>query len=249
MDIKQIRTDYENGTVIGRATWAELLAHVEQADSVLNGRQQKIGEQAMAIATLECRIGTLEQDCRDWEKAHKDAVSLPRKASNPAAHDWAAPSATIDSDKEFMRLLRQYREEDSGSHAFVIRENIITYIDARIAAAEHKAWCAEVNEDGAREHLAEVLAAGMVDKPQWISVDERLPKCNKKPNSFGAQVLIWPHSKSDMQSDMSIAFYGCRQTDDPNFYLFGRVLYEVTHWMPLPDGPAAMAAAEGATKP
>jgi len=28
-----------------------------------------------------------------------------------------------------------------------------------LTVAEHRAWCAEVNEDGAREHLAELLAA------------------------------------------------------------------------------------------
>lgn len=96
MDIQQIRTDYENVTVIGRPTWAELLAYVEQSYAVLNGRQQKIGEQAMKIAGFECRISTLEQDCRDWEKAHKDAVALPRQASNPAKHDWAAPQHDSD---------------------------------------------------------------------------------------------------------------------------------------------------------
>lgn len=131
MNIKQIRTDYENGTVIGRATWAELLAHAEQADAVLNGRQQKIGEQAMAIATLECRIRTLEQDCRDWERAHKDAVSLPRQASNPAAHDWAAPNATIDSD-EFRKLLFALAQDWTRSDRMSV---LIAYIDARIAEA------------------------------------------------------------------------------------------------------------------
>lgn len=130
MDIKQIRTDYENGTVIGRATWAELIEHFEQSDAVLNGRQQKIGEQAMAIAALECRIRTLEQDCRDWEKVHKDAVSLPRQASNPAAHDWAAPCTTIDCD-EFRKLLFALAQDWTRSDRM---SAVITYIDARIAA-------------------------------------------------------------------------------------------------------------------
>lgn len=119
MDIKQIRSDYENGTVIGRETWAELLAFVEQSDAVLNGRQQKIGEQAMKIAALECRISTLEQDCRDWERAHKDAVSLPRQASNPAAHDWAAPTTARPFHKTRDELIEL--QEKLGAYAgFVV---------------------------------------------------------------------------------------------------------------------------------
>lgn len=72
---------------------------------------------------------------------------------------------------------------------------------------------------------------------EWISVKDRLPKCSMKPNSFGVQVLIWPPYKQDGCSDVHEAFYGCRQTDEPNFYLYGRLI-DVTHWMPLPSAPS-----------
>ena len=70
----------------------------------------------------------------------------------------------------------------------------------------------------------------------WISVDERLPECSKDANSFGVGVLVYPPFQSDGYSEMTQAFYGCRQTDEPNFYIFGRVFYP-THWQPLPEPP------------
>ncbi len=82
-----------------------------------------------------------------------------------------------------------------------------------------------------RERIRELEAAR-----QWISVKDRLPECDMTPNSFGVQVLVWPPFESDGCSSMRVAFYGCRQTDKPNFYLFGRV-FDPTHWMPLPKAP------------
>jgi len=38
-------------------------------------------------------------------------------------------------------------------------------------------------------------------------------------------------------SDSHTAFFGCRITDEPSFYIYGAVLDHVTHWMPLPDPP------------
>lgn len=74
---------------------------------------------------------------------------------------------------------------------------------------------------------------------KWINVKDELPKLTRsqrKPNAFGVQVLIWPHFKTEGSSPSPYAFYGCRQTDEPNFYLYGRVI-DVTHWAPLPGGP------------
>lgn len=71
---------------------------------------------------------------------------------------------------------------------------------------------------------------------EWISVEDRLPECDLTPNSFGSQVLVYPPYDRDGYSPMSVAFYGCRQTDEPNFYLFGKV-FNPTHWMPLPEPP------------
>jgi hypothetical protein len=72
---------------------------------------------------------------------------------------------------------------------------------------------------------------------KWISVKDRLPECDMSPDSFGVQVLIHPPVKEYGRSDSPFAFYGCRVTDEPSFYLYGAVVNGVTHWMPLPDPP------------
>lgn len=73
--------------------------------------------------------------------------------------------------------------------------------------------------------------------PKWISVTKKLPECDTKPDSFGVQVLVHPPIKNYGTADSSIAFYGCRVTDEPSFYLYGATVHNVTHWMPLPDPP------------
>jgi len=78
----------------------------------------------------------------------------------------------------------------------------------------------------------------------WISVDDKLPKCSTRPNSFGVPVLIWPHFSGDGHSDAPIAFYGKRISGKPCFYLYGRRLYHVRFWKPLPSGPTDAAIAK-----
>lgn len=85
------------------------------------------------------------------------------------------------------------------------------------------------------KHLQYVKAADA--ESGWISVKDRLPECNLTPDSFGVQVLIWPHATFRGTADSAVAFYGCRVTNDPSFYLYGAVVDDVTHWMPLPEGP------------
>lgn len=80
----------------------------------------------------------------------------------------------------------------------------------------------------------------MSKSPKWISVKDRLPECDKTPDSFGVQVLIWPHATFRGSSDSPVAFFGCRITNEPSFYLYGAVIHEVTHWMPLPEGPGTI---------
>jgi len=72
---------------------------------------------------------------------------------------------------------------------------------------------------------------------KWISVEDRLPECDMKPDSFGVQVLIHPPRKDHGYADGHVAFFGCRITQEPSFYLYGAVVHGVTHWMPLPDPP------------
>jgi len=69
---------------------------------------------------------------------------------------------------------------------------------------------------------------------EWISVEDWLPECSRKPNSFGVQVLVWPYREEDKRIDL---FYGCRITDEPSFYVYGATRHGITHWMPLPEPP------------
>ncbi|MBR8123268.1 DUF551 domain-containing protein [Burkholderia multivorans] len=94
--------------------------------------------------------------------------------------------------------------------------------------------------------LRELLApaqqpSGEATDTAWISVDERLPKFDRKAGSFGTEVLIWP----PMESGERTAFFGRRVGTKPSFYRYGAPVYGVTHWMPLPDAPAAAARAQG----
>lgn len=34
----------------------------------------------------------------------------------------------------------------------------------------------------------------MAKNSEWISVKDRLPECDKTPDAYGVQVLIWPHA-------------------------------------------------------
>ena len=71
---------------------------------------------------------------------------------------------------------------------------------------------------------------------EWISVQDELPKCSKKPDSFGVEVLIWPPHEDGSRT----AFYGRRQSRDPNFYKYGALLGHVEFWRypPLPPTSA-----------
>lgn len=71
---------------------------------------------------------------------------------------------------------------------------------------------------------------------KWIKVGQRAPERSMIPDSLGVQVMIWPHYIEEGSTPYPVAFYGCRQTDEPNFYLHGRVIFP-THWAPLPAGP------------
>lgn len=85
-------------------------------------------------------------------------------------------------------------------------------------------------------HAVDMLSAKLIEE-DWIPVTDRLPECDIKPDSFGVQVLIWPHATFRGTADSPTAFYGCRVTNDPSFYLYGAVVDGITHWMPLPEGP------------
>ncbi|MDF3115828.1 DUF551 domain-containing protein [Burkholderia semiarida] len=83
--------------------------------------------------------------------------------------------------------------------------------------------------------LAAYVASSLAtpDREAWISVDEKLPTCNRKAGTLGVEVLIYPA----MQTGERTAFFGRRISQKPTFYRYGAPVHGVTHWMPLPDEP------------
>ena len=75
---------------------------------------------------------------------------------------------------------------------------------------------------------------------EWIKVEDRLPECNLKKDSFGVSVLVWPHNFDEIGKstvEYPVAYFGCRITKKPSFYLHGLTLHHISHWMPLPEPP------------
>lgn len=69
-----------------------------------------------------------------------------------------------------------------------------------------------------------------LQKPQWISVEERLPEENEK-------VLTFARFKHDGSWWMDITSWtGVTNHDIPKFWGYGEEMV-VTHWMPLPEPP------------
>ena len=73
---------------------------------------------------------------------------------------------------------------------------------------------------------------------RWIKVREAKPPCSRDKDALGTPVLIWPRNPQPEQGGVDgHAYYGRRATGLPRFYKYGAVIYGVTHWMPLPEGP------------
>ncbi|MDN7433665.1 DUF551 domain-containing protein [Burkholderia multivorans] len=73
------------------------------------------------------------------------------------------------------------------------------------------------------------------DREAWISVDEKLPACDRKAGTLGVEVLIYPA----METGERTAFFGRRISQKPMFYRYGAPVHGVTHWMPLPPAPTS----------
>lgn len=78
---------------------------------------------------------------------------------------------------------------------------------------------------------------------RWTNTADGLPKCSHKPDSLGVEVLIWPPHEDGSRT----AFYGRRQTREPNFYKYGAVLNNVQFWQYAPTPPIAAKAAKETT--
>lgn len=201
-----------------------LLARLEEAEALAAQRDAEYHEANDDRAEYASRIAELESKL----------AALP------------SPSATIDSDE--LQALAESFYTSSDSNQDERYNAMITHIAARIAAADHRAWCAEVNLDMAREKLAEVQTAGMVDKPQWISMADKMPP-------KGESVLIfYPHDvaepyRIDMWDEWHedhIGMGGPTVCVGEGFMSYGDD--DIEYWMPLPDAPAMSQDQKGGTK-
>lgn len=72
----------------------------------------------------------------------------------------------------------------------------------------------------------------------WVRITTAQPEYDKRRDSHGRQVLIWPPYKSEGSAAAHVAFYGRRVSNDAAFYLHGAVLNpQPKLWAYLPDGP------------
>lgn len=73
---------------------------------------------------------------------------------------------------------------------------------------------------------------------RWVPTKTASPQHDKRRDSAGSQVLIWPPFKSEGSADAHVAFYGRRVSDEAAFYLHGAILHpQPRYWAYLPDGP------------
>ena len=76
---------------------------------------------------------------------------------------------------------------------------------------------------------------------EWTPVGRGVPKCDRKKDSFGTPVLVWPYYPGNYEDEppmVMTAYYGKRVTTRPSFYLHGSVLGGITHWSYMPEPPA-----------
>lgn len=123
-------------------------------------------------------------------------------------------------------LLANFNWEDSDGNFHFLPIPAVTYADHSYPAFS-------------KHQMMAAYKLGLAARDEWISVKETLPKCSMKPNSFGVQVQIYPPLKQEGYSDVHVAFYGCRATDEPNFYIYGRVIDDVQFWACLLPPPIA----------
>ena len=125
--------------------------------------------------------------------------------------------------------------------------NLTRYsMDAHLIAAELRRQHARIAEleaigaGGVSGPLMGIAAPPTAQAGGWISVQDELPKCSKKPDSFGVEVLIWPPHEDGSRT----AFYGRRQSREPNFYKYGALLGHVEFWRYPPPPPTSAEGVE-----
>lgn len=151
-------------------------------------------------------------------------------------------------ERDGTRLMQCLKDDRFSWHSLPNSGVVAVYdaLAARLSQAERE--LTEVKEQRDRWYAAAGQRQDELNKArgQWVACSERMPALKpsqRRSRSFGVQVLIHPPFRQEGQADAHVAFYGCRQSDDPSFYLYGRVI-DVTHWQPLPAPPVAATQEE-----
>jgi hypothetical protein len=205
-------------------TAPEEIAGVNIARLLRNLEETSYNEGTMDLA---CRLS----DCHAVIKAllaAPAAVSHPTGDLTPAKYVELWLAQDLPTDRDWI-----YRDQVFEFARSIERAAIAAHL-AHQPKAERCKCCGYLVTDS--EHKSCIRAGAQnaeAIRNQWISVDERLPECNKKPGSLGVEVIVYPQP----EKGESTAFFGCRLTDEPDFYKYGSRVTGVTHWMPIPPSP------------
>jgi len=76
-------------------------------------------------------------------------------------------------------------------------------------------------------------AADIIESLTWVSVDEKLPKCDSK---YGVSNVVWC---ADAQGKVGFGIYqdGTAQLQNEGWFIAGKAGegdIKITHWMPIP---------------
>lgn len=79
-------------------------------------------------------------------------------------------------------------------------------------------------------------AADIIESLSWVSVDEKLPKCDSK---YGVSNVVWC---ADAQGKVGFGIYqdGTAQLQNEGWFIAGKAGegdIKITHWMPIPKPP------------
>ena len=242
---------------------AELEQEVAHTDSLLGKANALARIRAHHIAELEAQLSSAGFTAADMATAEargfRDGVASVA-ASAPSAHikepyTLTEIKAKIASNDYSAELLLQHAMAllDGASLAANAGEPVAWMDDDGDIEHNHKPWMSDVWKPlylaappTAHPERWEVRALYTHPSPpegmvrEWISVQDELPKCSKKPESFGVEVLIWPPHEDGSRT----AFYGRRQSREPNFYKYGALLGHVEFWRYPPPPPTSAEGVE-----
>lgn len=181
--------------------------------------------QPKAILALLARLEEVEalaaQRDAEYHEANDDRAEYASRIAELESKLAAppSPSATIGSD-EFNDLPYSYvmAQQDGDSYSRQEKADIIAFIDAHVTAR--------------------LAAAGMVDKPQWISMADKMPPKGESVLIFYPQDVAEPY-RIDMWDEWHedhIGMGGPTVCVGEGFMSYGDD--DIEYWMPLPDAPA-----------